>query len=139
MRIRRAGLLHDIGKLAVADAILHKPGALEPDEWAEVRRHAEVGARICSHAGLRDIASWVLAHHERWAGGGYPHGIAGESIPLEGRILSVADAYEAMTAVRPYRTTPLGADAARQELHDGAGTQFDPDVVEAFLTVLDAE
>jgi diguanylate cyclase (GGDEF)-like protein/putative nucleotidyltransferase with HDIG domain len=138
-RIKIGGLLHDIGKLAVADAILHKPGALEPDEWAEVRRHAEVGARICSHAGLRDIASWVLAHHERWAGGGYPHGIAGGGIPLEARILSVADAYEAMTAVRPYRTSPLDAEAAQQELRDGAGTQFDPEVVEAFLAVLAGE
>ncbi|MEA2180442.1 MAG: hypothetical protein QOG77_3739, partial [Solirubrobacteraceae bacterium] len=112
-RIKIAGLLHDIGKLAVSDAILHKPSALEPDEWAEVRRHAEVGARICSHAGLRDIASWVLGHHERWAGGGYPHGIAGTTIPLEARILSVADAYEAMTAVRPYRTDPLSPEAAQ--------------------------
>ncbi len=138
-RIQIAGLLHDIGKLAVSDAILHKRYALAPEEWAEVRRHAEVGARICSHAGLRDIASWVLAHHERWAGGGYPHGITADAIPLEARILSVADAYEAMTAVRPYRAKPLSAEAARQELRDGAGTQFDPEVVEAFLTVLAAE
>ena len=135
-RIKIAGLLHDIGKLAVSDAILHKPSALEPDEWAEVRRHAEVGARICSHAGLRDIASWVLAHHERWEGGGYPHGIAGTAIPLEARILSVADSYEAMTAVRPYRTSPLSAEAAQEELRKGAGTQFDPDVVSAFLETL---
>ena len=133
-RVKIAGLLHDIGKLAVADAILHKPGALEPDEWAEVRRHAEIGARICSHAGLRDVAAWVLAHHERWAGGGYPHGIAGEAIPLEARILSVADAYEAMTADRPYRGA-LPVEAARQELRDGAGTQFDPAVVDAFLAL----
>jgi diguanylate cyclase (GGDEF)-like protein/putative nucleotidyltransferase with HDIG domain len=135
-RIKIAGVLHDIGKLAVSDAILHKPSALEPDEWAEVRRHAEVGARICSHAGLRDIASWVLSHHERWAGGGYPHGIAGNAIPLEARILSVADSYEAMTAVRPYRLDPLSPEAAQQELRDGAGTQFDPDVVDAFLATL---
>jgi HD-GYP domain-containing protein (c-di-GMP phosphodiesterase class II) len=81
----------------------------------------------------------VLAHHERWGGGGYPHGIAAASIPIEARILSVADAYEAMTAVRPYRTSPLDAESARQELCDGAGTQFDPEVVEAFLSVLGAE
>lgn len=135
-RVKIAGVLHDIGKLAVADAILHKPGALEPDEWAEVRRHAEVGARICSHAGLRDVAAWVLAHHERWTGGGYPHGIAGTAIPLEARILSVADSYEAMTAARPYRNPALSPEAAQQELRDGAGTQFDPEVVEAFLAVL---
>lgn len=137
-RVKIAGVLHDIGKLAVSDAILHKPGSLEPDEWAEVRRHAEVGARICSHAGLRDIAAWVLAHHERWSGGGYPHGIAGTTIPLEARILSVADAYEAMTAARPYRNPSLTEDAAQDELRAGAGTQFDPEVVDAFLAVLDA-
>ncbi len=135
-RVKIAGVLHDIGKLAVSDAILHKPGALEPDEWAEVRRHAEVGARICSHAGLRDHAAWVLAHHERWAGGGYPHAIAGTAIPLEARILSVADAYEAMTAARPYRNPALAPAAAQEELRNGAGTQFDPDVVDAFLAVL---
>ena len=137
-RVKIAGVLHDIGKLAVSDAILHKPGALEPDEWAEVRRHAEVGARICSHAGLRDVAAWVLAHHERWSGGGYPHAIAGTAIPLEARILSVADSYEAMTAVRPYRNPALTPAEAQQELRDHAGTQFDPAVVEAFLTVLGA-
>ncbi len=135
-RVKVAGVLHDIGKLAVSDAILHKPAALEPDEWAEIRRHAEVGARICSHAGLRDIAAWVLAHHERWAGGGYPHGTAGDAIPLEARILSVADAYEAMTASRPYRPAPLTEAAAQEELRACAGTQFDPAVVEAFLAVL---
>lgn len=137
-RVKVGGLLHDIGKLAVSDAILHKPGRLDADEWGEVRRHAEIGARICSHAGLRDIAAWVLAHHERWEGGGYPHGTAGDSIPIEARILSVADAYEAMTAARPYRTAPLTGAAARAELRDCAGTQFDPEVVDAFLAVLEA-
>ncbi len=135
-RVKVAGLLHDIGKLAVSDAILHKPGGLEPGEWEEVRRHAEIGARICSHAGLRDIAAWVLAHHERWEGGGYPNGIAGSAIPAEARILSVADAYEAMTASRPYRTDPLTPEAAQKELRRGSGTQFDPVVVEAFIGVL---
>jgi len=135
-RVKIAGLLHDIGKLATSDAILHKPSRLEPDEWTEIRRHPEVGARICSHAGLRDIAAWVLSHHERWAGGGYPFGLAGTSIPLEARILGVADAYEAMTASRPYRTSPLSAEAAQGQLRDGAGTQFDPAVVDAFLTIV---
>jgi diguanylate cyclase (GGDEF)-like protein/putative nucleotidyltransferase with HDIG domain len=135
-RMRIAGLLHDIGKLAVADAILHKPGSLTDAEWEEVRRHSEVGARILSHAGLRDIASWVLAHHERWTGGGYPHGTAGEAIPLEARILAVADAYEAMTAVRPYRTSPLTHPAAQAELERCSGQQFDPAVVEAFLAIV---
>jgi HD-GYP domain-containing protein (c-di-GMP phosphodiesterase class II) len=134
--MRVAGILHDIGKLAVADAVLHKPGALTDAEWEDVRRHSEVGARILTHAGLPDVASWVLAHHERWAGGGYPHGTAGESIPLEARILAVADSYEAMTAVRPYRSAPLSEAAARIELRRCAGTQFDPAVVDAFLAVL---
>ncbi|MEA2294798.1 MAG: hypothetical protein QOE86_2437 [Solirubrobacteraceae bacterium] len=135
-RMRIAGVLHDIGKLAVADAILHKPGALADAEWEEVRRHSEVGARILKHAGLRDVAGWVLAHHERWAGGGYPHGTCGEAIPLEARILAVADAYEAMTAARPYRPAPLTHELARQELERCAGTQFDPHIVGAFLSVL---
>ena len=102
-RIRAAGVLHDIGKLGVADAVLKKPGALTDEEWAEMRRHPELGARILDHANLRDISAWVLAHHERIDGRGYPHGLAGDVIPLEARILAVADAYEAMTADRAYR------------------------------------
>ena len=96
-----------------------------------------MGARILEHANLRDIATWVLAHHERIDGAGYPHGLSGDSIPLEGRILAVADAYEAMTADRPYRRA-LAETEARAELLRGSGTQFDADVVAAFLRVLDA-
>jgi HD-GYP domain-containing protein (c-di-GMP phosphodiesterase class II) len=96
-----------------------------------------MGARILEHANLRDIAAWVLAHHERVDGRGYPHGVSGGSIPLEGRILAVADAYEAMTADRPYRRALAEAEA-RAELVRGAGTQFDADVVSAFLRVLDS-
>jgi diguanylate cyclase (GGDEF)-like protein/putative nucleotidyltransferase with HDIG domain len=136
-RVRVAGVLHDIGKLGISDAVLLKPGGLELSEWEEIRRHPEMGARILEHANLRDVATWVLAHHERIDGAGYPHGLAGESIPLEGRILAVADAYEAMTADRPYRGALTEADA-RAELERGSGTQFDADVVEAFLRVLDA-
>ena len=134
-RIRAAGVLHDIGKLGVADAVLKKPGRLTDEEWVEMRRHPELGARILDHANLRDISAWVLAHHERIDGRGYPHGLAGDVIPLEARILAVADAYEAMTADRAYRAA-LGHDAAQQERRDGSGTQFDPGVVEAFLAVL---
>jgi HD-GYP domain-containing protein (c-di-GMP phosphodiesterase class II) len=134
-RIRAAGVLHDIGKLGVADAVLKKPGALTDEEWAEMRRHPELGARILDHANLRDISGWVLAHHERIDGRGYPLGLSGADIPLEARILAVADAYEAMTADRAYRAA-LGHDAAQEELRAGAGTQFDPEVVEAFLAVL---
>jgi diguanylate cyclase (GGDEF)-like protein/putative nucleotidyltransferase with HDIG domain len=135
-RLRIAGLLHDIGKIGVADAILHKPGQLDAREWDEIRRHPEVGDRILRHAGLTDVADWVLAHHERWDGGGYPSGVAGEAIPVEARILSVADAYEAMTASRPYRPEPMDAAAARHELERCAGSQFDPVVVAAFLASL---
>jgi HD-GYP domain-containing protein (c-di-GMP phosphodiesterase class II) len=129
-------VLHDLGKLGVTDAILHKPGALDEGEWREIQRHPEVGARILEHAGLHDIAAWVIAHHERVDGCGYPRRVAGEEIPVEARILAVADAYEAMIADRPYRDG-LQPESAREELIRCAGTQFDPAVVEAFLAALD--
>jgi diguanylate cyclase (GGDEF)-like protein/putative nucleotidyltransferase with HDIG domain len=135
-RLRAAGILHDIGKLGIADLILHKPGPLDAQEWLEIKRHPELGARILEHANLRDIGAWVLAHHERLDGGGYPHGLGGEEIPVEARILAVADAYEAMTADRPYRRA-LGVAAAREQLRSGAGTQFDSGVVGAFLRLLE--
>ncbi len=137
-RVRAAGVLHDIGKLGISDAILHKPGKLAPAEWDEIRRHPELGARILEHANLRDIAGWVLAHHERVDGAGYPRRLAGEAIPIEARILAVADAYEAMTADRPYRRA-LDPVLARAELERGAGGQFDGAVVTAFLAALDGE
>src|SRR5215210_4370260 len=134
-RLQAAGVLHDLGKLGIADAILHKPGALDEAEWNEMTRHPEIGARILEHAGLRDIAAWVLAHHERLDGRGYPTGLAADEIPLEARILAVADAYEAMISDRPYRRG-MPAGEARAELERCAGTQFDPTVVEAFLGTL---
>ncbi len=137
-RVHAAGVLHDLGKLGIADAILHKPGALDDGEWREMRRHPEVGARILEHAGMRDIAAWVRAHHERIDGRGYPSGVSGQAISLEARILSVADAYEAMIADRPYRPG-MAPGAAREELRQCAGTQFDPRVVTAFLRALDAD
>jgi len=137
-RVRVAGVLHDIGKLGISDAVLLKPGRLEPHEWDEIQRHPELGARILEHANLRDVASWVLSHHEWLDGSGYPRALGGDAIPLEGRILAVADAYEAMTADRPYRAA-LSAAEARAELRRGAGTQFDPAVVAAFERVLDTD
>lgn len=134
-RIQAAGVLHDLGKLGIADAILHKPGPLTDEEWREMRRHPEVGARILEHAGLRDIARWVGQHHERIDGQGYPLGLAGEEISLEARILAVADAYEAMISDRPYRTG-MSVEDARGELLRCRGTQFDQRVVEAFLGTL---
>jgi HD-GYP domain-containing protein (c-di-GMP phosphodiesterase class II) len=135
-RVRAAGILHDIGKLGIADATLHKPGTLDDHEWAEIEGHPELGSRILEHANLRDIAAWVLHHHERVDGTGYPRALAGEEIPLEARILAVADAYEAMTSDRPYRAA-LPLEAAREELRRGAGRQFDGEVVSAIERVLD--
>lgn len=135
-RVRAAGVLHDLGKLGIPDAILYKPGSLDAAEWVEIRRHPEIGARILEHAGLTDIAEWVRDHHERMDGAGYPRGLPPERIPLPARILAVADAFEAMVADRPYRRgMPL--DMARAELRECAGSQFDPVVVDAFLTALD--
>jgi diguanylate cyclase (GGDEF)-like protein/putative nucleotidyltransferase with HDIG domain len=131
-RIRIAGVLHDIGKIGVSDAILCKPGPLDPWEWEQMRKHPEIGARLLGGSGLDDIRSWIIAHHERPDGCGYPRGVTSDEIPLEARILAVADAYEAMTSDRVYRRS-LGADAARAELRAGAGTQFDARVVAAFL------
>jgi diguanylate cyclase (GGDEF)-like protein len=131
-RIHAAGVVHDLGKLGVGDEILRKGGPLSADEWRQVRRHPAIGAQILEHAGIADIARWVGAHHERIDGDGYPAGISGPEIPLEARILAVADAYEAMIADRPYRAGMPDADA-RAELLRCAGGQFDPDVVQAFL------
>jgi HD-GYP domain-containing protein (c-di-GMP phosphodiesterase class II) len=133
MSSRRIAQLRELG---IADAILHKPGRLDEAEWREIMRHPEIGARILEHAGMRDIADWVRAHHERVDGGGYPKGTAGDQIPLEARILAVADAYEAMMADRPYRTGMPTLQACG-ELVRCSGTQFDPTVVDAFIGALD--
>ncbi|MBJ7331361.1 MAG: HD domain-containing protein [Solirubrobacteraceae bacterium] len=130
-RVRLAGLLHDVGKIGIPDALLLKPGALDDDEWALMRRHPEIGARMLDSALLGDVRAWVLAHHERPDGRGYPLGLTLDEIPLEARILAVADAFEAMTADRVYRAA-MPAQDAWSELLRCAGTQFDPAVVEAF-------
>jgi HD-GYP domain-containing protein (c-di-GMP phosphodiesterase class II) len=137
-RIRLAGILHDVGKIAVPDAVLSKPGKLTEDEYEQMKKHPEIGALIVDGAELKDVASWVMAHHERPDGLGYPKGLYGEEIPLEARILAVADAYEAMTVDRVYREA-LPVETARAELRRCAGTQFDPRVVEVFLTALERD
>jgi diguanylate cyclase (GGDEF)-like protein/putative nucleotidyltransferase with HDIG domain len=137
-RVRIAGMLHDIGKIALSSILLTKPDPLTADEWIEIRRHAEIGARILANARLGDIGEWVLAHHERPDGDGFPFGIANGDIPLEARILAVADAYEAMTTDRPYKPA-MNPEQAREELRRCAGAQFDPEVVDAFLTALSSE
>ncbi len=137
-RIHAAGVLHDLGKLGISDAILHKPGPLDARERHEVKRHPVIGAQILELAGMFDIAGWVRAHHERIDGKGYPGSLTAPEISIEARILAVADAYEAMTADRPYRSG-MPEIQARQELMRCTGTQFDPVVVEAFLRSLDVE
>lgn len=127
-----AGLLHDVGKREVPREILDKPGPLNSDEWRQVMLHPILGQQILLGEGMTDIASWVRAHHEHFNGCGYPDGLAGTEIPLEGRILAVADAYHAMTSERPY-SAPLTADEAAAELRAEAGAQFDPVVVDALL------
>ena len=137
-RVRIAGILHDLGKIGIPDAILRKPGPLADDEWAEMRRHPEIGARLVRGTELADIRPWIAGHHERPDGRGYPLGLPAAEIPLEASILAVADAYEAMTSDRCYRQG-LGAKTARTELVRSAGTQFDAQVVGAFLRVLSAQ
>jgi len=136
-RVRLAGVLHDIGKIGIPDRVLSKPGPLDADEWQEMYTHPEIGARLLSSPEFDDLRAWILAHHERPDGLGYPNALSGDGIPLEARILAAADAYEAMTADRVYRAA-LGEDAARAELEAGARTQFDEEVVAAFVRVLDA-
>jgi putative nucleotidyltransferase with HDIG domain len=134
-RLRLAGILHDIGKIGIADAILLKEDALGANELSEIQRHPELGARVLANAGMRDIAGWVLAHHERPDGTGYPEGIRGDQIPFQARILAVADAFEAMVAERVY-SPAMSKPEAVAELRRHSGTQFDPEVVEAFLSTL---
>jgi diguanylate cyclase (GGDEF)-like protein len=137
-RVRLAGVIHDVGKIGITECMFTKAGPLEDEEWAELRTHPLVAARLLSGPEFDDLRSWVEAHHERPDGTGYPLGLKGDAIPLEARILAVADAYEAMTADRVYRP-PLGEEAARAELALGSGTQFDPGIVEAFLRALDGQ
>jgi putative nucleotidyltransferase with HDIG domain len=134
--VRHAALLHDLGKLAISPAILSKPGPLEPHEWEIVRTHPDRGAEILLRApGLESLAAAVRGSHERWDGGGYPNGLAGREIPLAARIVAACDAFDAMVTERPY-SPALSWDAASAELHECAGSQFDPDVVATLLAEL---
>ena len=130
-RIRLAGILHDVGRVALPDSVVAKQGPLTDEEWTWVRAHPAVGARLVETTEYEDIRSWILFHHERPDGHGYPEGRR-EDVPLEAAIIAVADAYEAMTSERPYRPA-LAAQEASEELRRGAGRQFHPDVVDALL------
>ena len=137
--LRLFAQFHDLGKVGIPDRILMKPGALSEEEMAEMRRHSEIGHRIAqSSSDLMPVADWVLKHQEWWNGKGYPLGISGEGIPVECRILSIADAFDAMTSDRPYRKA-ISHAAAVDELRRCAGTQFDPSLVEVFIQSLEQE
>jgi diguanylate cyclase (GGDEF)-like protein len=134
-RVRLAGILHDVGRVALPDGVLAKEGPLTDDEWGWVRAHPAVGARMVETTEYEDIRAWILFHHERPDGHGYPEGRAAGDVPLESAILAVADAYEAMTSDRPYRPA-LTPDAAAEELRRESGRQFRAEVVEALLRVV---
>ncbi len=134
--IRKAAHLHDLGKIAVDDAILSKPGKLTEEEWNKIKAHSVKGAKILEPLSfLKEVVELVRQHHERYDGTGYPNGDMKDSISLGARIVTVTDAYHAMTSDRPYRKA-MSKEKAIEELKNCSGTQFDPKVVEAFLKVL---
>ncbi len=135
-RVKSAALLHDIGKVAIPDEILHKPGPLTDDEWRLMKEHPVIGERILRVLpGLGNVARIVRHEHERWDGGGYPDGLEGEEIPLGSRIIIAADTYHAITSDRPYRAKRSHSEAV-EELTRCAGTQFDPNVTAALIGFL---
>jgi putative nucleotidyltransferase with HDIG domain len=137
--VEMGGLLHDVGKIGTPDGVLTKPGKLDDDEWAQIRKHPEAGAEILRPVGFGPvIMNVVLYHHERLNGRGFPHGLRGDEIPLEARIAAVCDAYDAMTSDRSYRRS-LGREGAVAELRRGAGEQFDPACVEALIAIMPPE
>ncbi|HEY8395532.1 MAG TPA: HD-GYP domain-containing protein, partial [Bacilli bacterium] len=131
--------LHDIGKVGIDEKILSKPGKLTKDEWKEMKKHPEIGYRIAmASPDLVSVADYILSHHERWDGKGYPRGLKGKEIPLLARIISITDAYDAMRSDRPYRKA-LTKEEALQEIKNNAGTQFDPEFAEFFVNMMREE
>jgi len=138
-RIRLAGLVHDIGKIGVPEKILHKPDRLTEQEFDFIKEHPGMGERILRPIiNDREVLAIVRHHHERFSGGGYPEGLAGEDIPLGSRLMSVADAYDAMTSTRPYRKA-LSPEKATGQLMANRGSQFDPEIVDLFMSLDDTK
>lgn len=134
--VRYGGILHDIGKIGVSESILHKPGPLTPDEMAQMQLHPEIGAGIIAQMRFaRDVTPIIRWHHEYWDGSGYPNGLCAEEIPISARIITIVDAYDAMTTDRPYRAALSQAEALSR-LRAGRGTQFDPYTLGVFLDLL---
>lgn len=135
--IRFGGLLHDIGKISIDDAILCKRGPLTEDEYAQIRQHPEYGARIIGPMRFApEVGPIILHHHERWDGSGYPHGLRGEDIPIGARIVAIVDAYDAMMTDRPYRRS-LGIDETLRRMRAGSGREWDPSLLELFLRLVE--
>jgi len=133
-QVKTAGLMHDIGKIGIDEEILNKAGKLTESEWSEVRRHPEVGYRILSSVDeFNDIANYILQHHERWDGSGYPNALKQDQISLQARIIHISDAFDAMTSYRTYRPK-LSIDEAVQEIKNNIHSQFDPRISEIFVT-----
>ena len=134
--LEMTGLLHDIGKISIDEGILNKPGKLTNDEWNEIKKHPEIGYRILSTVNeLAEIAEYVLSHHERWDGKGYPRGLKGDKISFESRIIALADTYDAMTSNRAYRKA-ISKEIVLDEIKRCAGTQFDPELAGVFIKMM---
>ena len=140
-RIEQASLLHDVGKIGVPDEILHKPGALTPEEQAAMRRHTTIGAELLAGSSsplLRVAESIARTHHEHWDGTGYPFGLVGEEIPLAGRIASICDVFDALTTERSYKAA-WTVEAALAHIDAGRGTHFDPDLARTFIALVEGD
>jgi len=137
-KVSSAALLHDIGKIGIPDKVLNKKGKLSREDWEAIKSHPRLGANIVGNVpNLVPCVSIILYHHERWDGSGYPEGLKGEQIPIEARILAIADSFEAMTSARTYRPA-LSLEEVLRELRQGAGGQFDPKLVEVFIGIIEA-